>query len=154
MKLLELMAVCTIVATLLLAATPAMRQLYSQQQQQRVISQLIKGVQVARMLAVSEQQRVLLCGSSDRRHCDGAWQKSQIILALHTQQVLAQFKALSDEYQVVWRATLADNTGVRVNAQGFLDGQQGSFFITRHGDSHVVARLIINRAGRIRVVGQ
>lgn len=71
--LLESMIAMGVLALMLSLAVPSMVDLRSQSRVDTVHRDLISAMNQARSMAVSQSERISLCGSSNGQNCDGTW---------------------------------------------------------------------------------
>ena len=88
--------------------------------------QVSHAIEYARMQAISLQVPMIYCGSSDGWHCDGRWQKGQIIHAVNSSTVLQRYLPIA-QVQLSFHANFGHNQQIKFMTTGFTNGQNGRF---------------------------
>lgn len=144
-SILELMLVLALLGLTASLAAPAMQDFVASNRSQATKYQLERAIHQARSMAVTQKERVLLCGSQDMLNCHPNWSKGWII------------RKLADiEPQVV---TQLDATDLSLHWSGFQNGivfEAGGIGLTTNGrfvlcrQQRVDWQLVLNRQGRLR----
>jgi prepilin-type N-terminal cleavage/methylation domain-containing protein len=150
--LFELILVMSISLILLMAAIPSYHHVIFRNRTANVINQLSSAIQLTRQQAISSNQTLEFCGSSDHVQCDGRWQQGQVVRIFSSKQVLRAFSLLRDKEQLWWQSSLGNNNTLKLAPTGFTEGQRGSFFYCS-GDKNARygAKMIVTDSGRVRV---
>jgi type IV fimbrial biogenesis protein FimT len=121
--------ICLLVCLLILVGISSATWLHfhSQFQQHAIVERINQALMLTRAEAISKNQKVLYCGSSDKAHCDGQWQKGQIIKIAKTSQVLKTYPAINSKLQMKFIANFGKARDVMFTPMGFTNGQQGHF---------------------------
>ncbi len=151
-SLLECLVVMLMIAILLTIAAPPFRNLLLRNQVTTVVNRLSNAIIFARSLAVKRHEVIAVCGSHDGKNCSGRWSKGQIIINPMHGDVIRQYGALPKQFRLLWRGGFGKNDRIALNSQGFLDGQQGSFYICPGSQSNKFAvMIVISASGRLRL---
>ena len=67
-----------------------------------------------------------------------------------TATIIRQYSLVSLDVRLIWRSSLSYNTALNFTAEGFTQGQQGTFYLCSVTGS-TARRLIVNRSGRLRL---
>lgn len=112
------------------------------------VNQIVNAIHYARSEAIKQNAIIILCQSSDQKTCSGAWNQGQVVLIKN--KVLQVFPALNNQDQLIWKSSLAQNDALQFNADGFTNGQQGSFYFCPT-DKNYAKRIVVEQSGRVRV---
>ena len=96
--LIELMVTVSILAILVSIAVPAMTSFMNSNRLSSHTSALKQAIQYARSEAVSKNQNVSICASSDGATCTGAWNQGWIVRLDSDGTVLRVWQGLSDRF--------------------------------------------------------
>ena len=151
--LLELLLVLTVVAILTVAGVYGWRAWAKGQEQQRVVSRLLQGLNFARQAAMTYRQPVTLCAAASAMACGDQWSQGVLIFLdpHHLSQpepstLLMQLPPLAKQ-SLMWRGWLG-HAVVRFEPDGMPHGYHGSFYFGPPGKEQPL--LIINVVGRVR----
>lgn len=147
--LFELIVTISIVAILLLVTIPAMNHIVEKNRSDALINQVMTALRFARAQAVVKHEQLTYCGSSDLKACDGDWHAGQIVIDEKRGVVLRVFGSLAHGYDLSWHGSFGRNNALQFKADGFTNGQQGSFLISKGAKR--LASLVIMQTGRTRV---
>lgn len=112
--LIELMVTITILAILVSIAVPAMTSFLNSNRLNSHTAALKQAIQYARSEAVSKNQDVSICASSDGATCTGNWNQGWIVLLASDNTVLKGWGGLSDGFGLTGGATTTfSSTGER-----------------------------------------
>lgn len=125
---------------------PVIRQVWQRWQVEQTSTALAEAWQQARLLAISHNQTVTFCGSSDAVHCDGNWQ-GQWLTQLGAKR-MAYNNAPNTAADIRFKSNQPTQQAVAFSALGSTQGQQGRFAIC---DGSACRELIFIRSGRLRV---
>lgn len=150
--LFELLLAISISLLFLTALIPSYHHLVLRHKVAALVNQLSLAIHSARQQAISNNQMVEFCGSSDHSRCDGNWQASQIVLLSESQQKLYVYSLLTPGERLWWQSSLGDNNALKLAPTGFTQGQRGSFYYCP-ADAHgnYGAKIIVTDSGRVRV---
>ena len=117
-----------------------------------LVDRVSMAIHFARSTAITRGQVVTFCGSADGQHCDGQWSRGQMVRVLGANTPLRHYSRLPSNYRLLWRSSLKQNDYLNFTAQGFTEGQQGTFYFCPTGlDWQSSVRLVITRSGRLRL---
>lgn len=150
----ELLLALAVVALLSLLSVP-LTDAYTRSLQTQRLFELQRLLNLARSRAVTQRQRVTLCGSSDRRHCSNHWTPASSVLVFidrdrnrrldATDRLLQENDTLGGHWH--WRAS-----GLRHYMRYGRRGQAldfGSFYLCpERGEADIVRRVRVNAPGR------
>lgn len=144
-SILELMLVLALLALTASMAAPVMQDFVSSNRSQATKYQLERAIHQARSLAVTQKERVLLCGSQDMLNCHANWSKGWIIRRL-----------AHDQPEIVTQLDTADSSLHWSGFQNNIVFEPGGISLTTNGrfvfcrHQLVDWQLVLNRQGRLR----
>lgn len=145
--LIEMLCVVTLLALLASIGLPNFGDLIERNRIQSLRNQLEAQLKHARASAVLHNRSVEICGSSDGRTCDDAWQSGWLIHRPDSTLINSQY-TLSAGERMDWSGAAQR---IIVLGNGTLLKGNGRFYFCRHDDT-VALQLVISRQGRIRSV--
>ena len=114
-----------------------------------VVTRLSNAIVFSRHLAIHRGEPITLCGSDNRGDCNGRWNAGYVIKTAH--RVVRYYGKLPTGYQLIWRSSLSRDNYLQFTAEGFTDGQQGTFYVCpSKRDQQQTRGLVITRSGRLR----
>lgn len=117
---------------------------------QVLMSQLLHAIKLARMQAIMDNKKIILCRSRDRETCSGDWSDGFIIRA--GDHVLNIFENFSEGEGVLkWRAFPLDRQQLEFLSTGFTNSENGTFWFCSKGTTDPHWAIIISKTGRTRV---
>lgn len=150
--LFELLFAMSISLLFLTALIPSYHHFIFRNKSENVVGQLALAIHSARQQAMTTNQIVEFCGSSDKTRCDGNWQAGQLLVAAESQKVLRIFSLLTPGERLWWQSSLGDNNALKLSPTGFTEGQRGSFYYCPHEkNGRYGSKVIVNDSGRVRV---
>ncbi len=147
-ELIITLAIFLILATL---SIPWWRHFIVEHRMDVFFNRVTNAIYVTRLTAISRGEMVSLCGSADLKSCDGNWQTGMITIISATKKVVRQYPGLALGYRLIWRSSLGLNISLNFTADGFTQGQQGTFYLCPPAGQSMARRVIVNRTGRLRV---
>ncbi len=123
------------------------------------INQLAGLIQLARQSAVSKNQVVTVCPSSDGINCSRDWRQGQILFTDNNKnhvidendQLIKALPALDKNHNLTWKA-FQNKKFLQYSPAGFTRSQNGTFRYCVDGENLKYNRaLIINKTGRVRI---
>lgn len=153
LSLIELLVAMVIVGILALVSFPSLHALFNHRSQQVAVDRLIKMIHFARIEAAQMQVEVVLCGSSDKLHCDGEWNKAQLLVQLRNGEakVLRAFDFSGESLSLRYKGSFGRNDALAFSPSGFAK-QQGSFYLCAMKSEHPnCTRIVVLQTGRARV---
>lgn len=156
--LIEMLIVLAVVATLAGLAAPAFGKLIGKTRAQAARSQLAVALNEARIGAVARGMHVVVCPSTDQRHCDDTtrWHHGWIVFAdaNHNRQIDEGEMPLSVGQALPNGVAVVGNSGrQRIDYQpdGSARGTNATLTVCdRSGGTAAARTLVINQSGRIR----
>ncbi len=145
--LIELLYTLVVLAILSSIGLPDFSNLIERNRNQSLRDQLIAQLKHARSMAVLHNQRIEICGSSDGRTCDDAWQSGWLIDSPRDGIIDSQHRIENGE-KLNWTGAASR---IIFLGNGTLLKGNGRFYICRR-DGSVELQLVISRQGRIRKV--
>jgi len=158
-SLMELLVTISLISILSALALPWCSDIQQGIFAQVQINQLSRAINQAKHAAISHASVVTLCKSVDKQHCGGAWHDGQILFLDKNanakidpgEDVLMTFERTPAHGDLQWHGFQSKDY-LQFSPLGFGYSQNGSFIYTPgNGDKKYQRRLIINRAGRLRV---
>lgn len=151
MTLLELLVALSLLLIFISMAVPVWHSFLVRGRVTALANRLVAAIHFARNEAIERNQTVTLCGSRDGLHCDGPWSQGQIIQLAATKHLLRYYKKYPSDYHLLWRSSLKKNNALNFTAEGFTQGQQGTFYLCPPSDEKQAAvALVVTRSGRLR----
>ncbi len=141
----ELLAVMTLSAIIIAIGVPSYQHVIANYRVRCASQQLVQAITQAKESAIHNQNKIILCGSSNGIFCDGKWADGQLILDKETKKVISNFPALSAGISVTWRSNLGHNEFIIFTSMGIPEGQWGSFWI--ENQLLETQRIIVNAMG-------
>lgn len=115
-------------------------------EQNYVIQEFISQLKFAREYAIESNQTVVVCPSVNRKNCVSHWDNEIIV---KTKDKLLRTLPHS-KLKIVWNSSFSKNNHLEFTPIGATNAQQGTFILNnKHG--HLLAKILVNQAGRIRV---
>ncbi len=117
-----------------------------------LVYQMQRLLQVARVQAVSRDEAVVVCASSDGVVCGGAWRDGVLVQTVaEPHDKIAFYKHHDARLFLDYRGFGAADK-VIVRAEGSLKQQNGTFTLRYQSQQlQLTKKLIMNRSGRVRV---
>lgn len=153
-SLFELLICLSIISILLVLTFPNYSQFLSQSKEQSLSQQLLRGINLARSEARLRGDIVGFCGSVDHVACSKVWKDGQIIFVDDDQgnrKVLSVSDALAIKGVLHWRSALGREY-LQFLPSGFTNGEQGTFWFCRENSKIPQWAIVVNHAGRTRLV--
>lgn len=144
-SILELMLVLALVALMAHLAMPATREFVMATQSKAIQSQLHNAIWHARSSAITQKQKVQLCGSIDQLNCHSDWSKGWIIRKLDDQFLLTTTSFEHPEMLLKWEGF---QKNIVFEPSGIGLTTNGRFYLCRN--KKIDWQLILNRQGRLR----
>lgn len=150
-SLLEMLIVLSILASSLLLALPHFSHALSTQNLEMDLQLLKSRISYARVQALETHENIVLCGSDDGLHCNGAWSAGQLLFidsnANHqhdeNEPILRVFPRIQGHLE--WQGF--SGAVLNFSPTGFLFNQQGHFKLCHHTRGFL---LTLNQIGRLR----
>lgn len=158
--LIELLAALAVVAILSTTAAPAMARAWQRANVLQVLHATTSSLAVARTVAITRGEPVTLCPSRDGSSCSGEldWSSGWIVFVDpgRRQQPASQERIIEVVAAINGNLALHSSAGrprIRYLPHGWASGSNASLNLCSKGNSaHLLASVIINNAGRTRVV--
>lgn len=146
----ELLIVLILLGVMLLLASPSWQPMLQRNQVDSIVNPLASAIRFSRRSAITSDQDVALCGSSDQKTCDGSWNAGRLVIT-ESGQVLRRSGALPSAYQLFWRSSFSRNDRLVFTPEGFTNGQQGSFYVCSHESPTLSGKIVVVAyTGRLR----
>lgn len=110
---------------------------------QAIASQLQHAIYTTRALAITHNEKVMLCPVGQNQQCGDNWSEGYLIRDNNNVWQHSQFAKI----KLSWRSSFGKNDRLIFRADGFSQ-QTGSFYVTA---GHYVERLIVSFSGRVIV---
>jgi len=150
--LLELIAVLTIVCILAGQAIPSMHSFYRRYVVSTTTTQLIRQIKSARHMALSLGETISLQGGRVGSEGESIWRT--VSLAKQSNQALTEVPMstfqIPPSILLTWRG-FPSSTELQFQPSGNVTHSNGTFLLRHRQDKHFEVRVIINKAGRVRV---
>ena len=146
-SVLELMIVLALLGVLVSTVAPNMTHMMIQFEGRMMTHRLLRAIQSARLLSVSRHHSMALCARDHGHDWSLGWQVVDGV----TDQVYQLDSKLPPHWQLVWRGGLQSKTCLKFNSQGFVQGHQGRFVMTRANDTFS-QKIVVGRSGYVRLV--
>ncbi len=154
-SLVELLTAIALLGILLGFAVPSFSNFLTKNRSITAVNQIVMALNYARSAAIKRDHRISFCASSNQRTCEGSWSAGRIIVDDVNKQVLRVYPHLTQGATLSWRGSLGNQQAIQFVPGGFTAGQNGTFYYSEQlGSNRVEHKIIINRAGRIRVESQ
>jgi type IV fimbrial biogenesis protein FimT len=144
----ELLITLCLLAIIASIAMPSLNQHVHSNRQENLRHSLLSHLKATRSDAISGNQRVELCGSSNGQRCDHQWSEGWLMRDPITQTVL-RFSAQPGRDHLRWPGAGQANQTIVFQANGTMASSNGRFVLCS-AERRVVWQLVINRQGRIR----
>lgn len=149
-SLLELLVALAIIMTLTLLAVPSWQQFSHNQQASIVMHKLSMAIQFARLEAIRRNETVIVCGSSDQRHCSSRWRDGQLVITANG-KVLRVLAGLPRGDDLIWRGSFGSEESLELLPMGYA-AQQGRFYYRRSQQIAAgIPVLVVSQSGRVRI---
>ncbi len=159
--LIELIITLSVVAILMLIATPSMQTMVVKNRMVTTLNELVADLNLARSEAIKRGQRTLLCKSSSGTQCDPNADWSDGWLLFHdsdgdravsaNEQVIRVHAKLNKSIKLDYRGPSHRSHYVDFLASGETNNQNGRFWFCNLHDPDDNRALVISRTGRLRV---
>ncbi|WP_394176963.1 GspH/FimT family pseudopilin [Thalassotalea litorea] len=157
-SLVELMVVIALIMILSLIAVPGVQGIY-QNQLSRTEMERWRGIlQLARQSAISYQQRVTVCPSTDKAVCGGLWHQGGLVFVdkdlnhdfSHGDILIRTIHDSTKSFVLDWRSFQGTNY-LQFEPSGFTNAHNGTLTICSEQSSRYHRAIIISRSGRVRI---
>lgn len=156
-SLLELLITFSIITIILGLTLPSHSQFLSKTKQTIASEQLLQAIKLTREEALLRGVNVTLCKSANHQNCGGTWQAGYIIFVDKTHNgvvndqadVLYVFNA--HEGVLNWRSSL-NRDDLQMLPSGLSAGENGTFSYSPNQLSKPVWTIVVNQAGRARMI--
>ncbi len=129
-------------------ALPNLSRYLQSNRQENLRHSLLSHINATRSEAVALMQRVELCGSSNGKQCDHAWEQGWLIRD-PAANIALRFSRQHQGERLRWAGAGQNSQTVIYQANGTTVASNGRFILCT-ADGHVVWQLVINRQGRVR----
>jgi len=147
MSLIEIMITLVIGVILLTFGTSQWQDFIEQSYANTTTNQIVRAINFSRLEAIKQGDTVTLCGSADKKNCDGNWTEGQILKCNNVVQV---FEKIPGKGELIW-AGFPSKKYLKINPQGFLQTQNGTFvYSSKTGNKKYQRNIIVNKSGRVR----
>ncbi len=144
----ELLITLCLLAIVVSIGMPSLNQHLHRNRQENLRHSLLSHLKATRSDAVSGNQRVELCGSSDGVQCDHRWNDGWLMRDPLTQTAL-RFSAQTGRDRLRWTGAGQANQTIVFQANGNMASSNGRFILCT-AEGRVLWQLVINRQGRVR----
>ena len=155
--LIEALVVVLVMAILLGIGMPSFLDLVEKYRTESETKILLEALRVARLNAIEEQQHIVVCTSNNGTACNGSWNDGFIVFRDdNNNHARSADEEILFQHQFREKITVKTGSGsnqnMYFNANGWTPGSADSLLIcARQGDNTHGYRLVINRAGRLRI---
>lgn len=125
--LIEVMTALLILAILFLIAVPSGSHLIAENHTQTQINQLISLIDYARTEAISRNENIILCKTTDYHSCNGNWRDGQMVQTKDN-QLLRTEAALPAGDRLIWNSSGGTDDYLELVPTGYTNGQRGTFY--------------------------
>lgn len=155
--LIETMIVLALMAIILGLGMPPFLNLVEKFRTEKEAQILLDAVRTARLTAIEQRKNIVICTSNNGTQCNGNWNDGFVIFTddnnNHTrnsnEEILFQHQFRKD---VTIKTGSGQNQNLYFSTQGWTAGSAESLLVcAKQGSNQNGFRLIINRAGRLRV---
>jgi prepilin-type N-terminal cleavage/methylation domain-containing protein len=140
--LIEMMTGLLILAILFLIAMPAGSHLVAENHTQTQVSQLISLIDYARTEAISRNENIILCKTSDYLSCNGDWRDGQMVQTKQN-QLLRTATALPLGDRLIWNSSGGTDDYLELLPTGYTNGQRGTFYYCSANENHNYSREVV-----------
>jgi type IV fimbrial biogenesis protein FimT len=147
--LIEILLVLTLLILIGSLAFPSFNALIGRSQHVIFSSQLFEAVQLTRNEAMRRGEPLTLCASDDGKNCVGEWRRGYIIR--QGKKVLFTFKQTMPG-QLHWRVFGTHQQALVFLPLGLPAAENGTFWYCEGGAHSPAWALVLNRAGRPRLI--
>lgn len=155
--LVETMMVLILAGIILAIGVPSFLNLIEKMSTESEAKVLVEGLRTARLLAIEERQNVVVCPSADGSTCGNDWNKGFLVYrddnnnhTLNSGEEIYFAHLFKDSVQV--KTGSGQNQRFFYNENGWAAGSAESLLVcARTGTNQNSFRVVVNRAGRIRV---
>lgn len=147
-SLMECLLVLLLASILLRMVIPDQHDLLTQTRADSNVNTLISALTFARNEAIMRAEKIIVCGSVDKRNCDGSWSNSQIIIDQNA-NVIRVFELASKLDRLIWNSSLNRDQSIEWLPSGFTSGQRGSFYLCMDHAAMKSQKIVLLNTGRI-----
>lgn len=148
-SMVELMLALAILALALNIAVPNLQEFLDKNRALAVKHQLERTLLQARTMAVTQREKIQLCGSLDLQNCHTDWSSGWIIRRLKDEQNLYANQLLNQQYSLKWDG-FQKNIVFQPGGVGLTTN--GRFYLCRK--QRVDWQIVLNRQGRVRTASE
>jgi type IV fimbrial biogenesis protein FimT len=147
-SLMECLLVLLLMSILLGMVIPVQHHLLTQTRADSNVNTLISALNFARNEAIMRNEKIIICGSLDKRNCDGAWSNSNIIVDQNA-NVIYVFELVSKLDRLIWNSSLNRDQFIEWLPSGFTSGQRGTFYSCMDHSAMISKKIVLLNTGRI-----
>ncbi len=125
--LIELLVSLTVLVVLISLSMPSMQHLWAENRVDAAVNNLMSGLYYARSEAITRDENIVFCKSTDQKTCGGYWREGQIV---RDQQgnILRVFSELPKTDALYWNSSGGKDEEITWSPTGYTNGQRGSFY--------------------------
>lgn len=152
-SIVEVLLVLAILSIILTVAIPFGRQIIDKNNVKAHSKKLRATINFARIAAIGYGENVKLCGSKNRKDCNGTWQ-DELIITTQSGKVLQVLAKVSGNIKLTWpedKTRFRKGNEIDFKPIGLFKGQQASFRYYIGNASVATVELRIDMDGRARI---
>lgn len=156
-SLLSLLVAISIAAILAASVAASYQSFIHRHRMTAIANTIVDALQFARSEAMFEGGGIRFCPLGfDQQQCGTDWGRGQLLIRDRDHRVLRVYSALPTPYVLHWRSRLGMNDAIAWDANGFTQGQQGSFWVCffQKGQLVLAHQIILLQTGQVRMVVQ
>jgi type IV fimbrial biogenesis protein FimT len=114
------------------------------------VNELRAALQFTRISAIKLGECVTLCGSRDRKQCDGSWQEGQIVIT-DSHNVLRVLSKIFAGDKLIWKGGIGAREQITFLPNGKPKEQKGHFYYCPGGSPENASAVFLEATGRVRI---
>jgi len=147
MELLMTLAILAIVVTL---AIPSGVSFFAKNNTLAQVTGLTHALSYARSEAISRNEKLIFCPSSDKESCGGKWRDGQILIDTQG-KVLRVFSIGLRKDDLVWNSSGGIDNSITWMPTGYTQGQRGTFYYCVKNNTADSRSVVLLDTGRVYV---
>lgn len=149
-NLCEILIVLAIVSILWVMAVPSGYEFSVENRSTSAVNALVSSLNYARSEAITRNEKVIFCKSSDHKNCGGNWRDGQIVV--QGGNLLKTFSVVPKGGYLSWNSSGGQDDVVEWLPTGFTNGQRGTFYYCAGlKNQHYSRAIVLLNTGRIYV---
>jgi type IV fimbrial biogenesis protein FimT len=148
--LLEMLVTISIILILLSLFIPSQKAMLTKSKTDVMRMQLLRAINLAHIEAITKNELVTICQSSDQKTCFGHWSDGYIVIV--NRKVIYAFLNPENQGQLYWRAFPNNQAQLDYLPSGTLRAENGTFWYCSSEAKNPSWAIVISQSGRAREI--